>query len=197
MKVALYARVSLDEKSDDKRFQNPENQLEQLREWATRMNWTVSAEYVDKASGADANRPELRRMTSDAMMMKFTTILVWKLDRLSRETMNIVVSRIQKLRERGIGVKSLTESWLDTSSDNPMSDLILAVMAWAAAEERRKISDRTRAGIQRLKNIGQWRGGRPMVCKTCKKQLSKGRYSRALLCTCDKREGAILGEVTL
>jgi DNA invertase Pin-like site-specific DNA recombinase len=161
MKVALYARVSLDERSDDKRFQDPENQLTQLREWAARMGYTVIGEYIDRASGADPNRPELRRMTSDAMMMRFSTILIWKLDRLSREPMNVVVSRIQKLRERGIGLKSLTESWLDTSADNPMSDLILAVMAWAAAEERRKISDRTRAGIQRLRNIGQWRGGRP------------------------------------
>jgi hypothetical protein len=36
--------------------------------------------------------------------------------------------------------------------DNPMSELTMAIMAWAAAEERRKISERTKAGIQRRKN---------------------------------------------
>jgi DNA invertase Pin-like site-specific DNA recombinase len=100
-------------------------------------------------------------MLKDAMMMRFSLIVVWKLDRFSRENMSQVVGRIQKLRERGVGLKSLTEDWVNTSKENPMSDLILAVMAWAAAEERRKISERTRAGIQRKRNLGQWRGGRP------------------------------------
>jgi DNA invertase Pin-like site-specific DNA recombinase len=100
-------------------------------------------------------------MLQDAMMMQVSEIYVWKLDRFSREPMSIVVGRIQKLRERGIGVHSLTEEWLNTSKDNPMSDLILAIMAWAAAEERRKISERTKAGIAQRRAIGQWHGGRP------------------------------------
>jgi len=161
MKVALYARVSLDENKEDKRFQDPENQLVPLRDWAERMGWEVFGEYVDRASGADPNRLEFRDMINDAMMIRFKTILVWKLDRFSRESMSQVVGRIQKLRERRVGIRSLTEEWLDTSVENPMSDLILAFMAWAAAEERRKISERTKAGIQKLRNIGQWRGGRP------------------------------------
>jgi DNA invertase Pin-like site-specific DNA recombinase len=100
-------------------------------------------------------------MLQDGMMMRYDSILVWKADRFSREPLLIAVSRYQKLKERGIGIRSLTEEWLNTSKDNPMSDLILSIMAWAAAEERRKISERTRAGIQRLRNINQWRGGRP------------------------------------
>lgn len=161
MKVALYARVSLDESADDKRFQDPENQLAPLREWARAQGFEVVGEYVDRRSGADPSREQFRALLQDAMMRKFSTILVWKLDRFSREPMSVMVSRVQQLRERGISLKSLTESWFDTSKDNPMSDLILAVMSWAAAEERRKISERTKAGIARRRNIGQWRGGRP------------------------------------
>jgi len=153
--------VSLDEGYEDRRYQEPENQLEPLREWAKSQGWEVIQEYVDRASGADPNRPEFRKMLQEAMMLRFQAIIVWKLDRFSRETMSQVVGRIQALRLRGVAIKSLTESWLDTGQENPVGDLVLAVMAWAAGEERRKISDRTKAGIQRKRNLGQWKGGRP------------------------------------
>lgn len=162
MKVAIYARVSLEEgDKNDRRYQEPENQLVPLREWAKRKDWEVVGEYIDRGSGADPNRPNFRKMLQDAMLLRFQTILVWKLDRFSREPMSQVVGRIQKLKERTIGVKSMTEEWLDTSSSNPMSELIMAIMSWAASEERRKISERTRAGIARRRAIGQWKGGRP------------------------------------
>lgn len=162
MKVALYARVSMEETDDkDKRYQEPENQLQPLREWAHSQGWEIMGEYVDRGSGADPSRKEFRRLTSDAMQRKFNYILVWKLDRFSRETMSVTVGRIQQLKERGIAIKSLTEGWLDTSDDNPVGEVILAVMSWAASEERRKISERTKAAIRRLRAIGQWKGGRP------------------------------------
>jgi DNA invertase Pin-like site-specific DNA recombinase len=162
MKVAIYARVSLEEgNKEDRRYQEPENQLEPLREWAKNKGWEIIEEYQDRGSGADPNRKNFRRMLQDAMMMRFQVILVWKMDRFTREPLFTAVGRIQKLKERGIGIMSLTEDWLNTSKENPMGDLILAIMAWAAGEERRKISERTKAGIQRRRNIGQWKGGRP------------------------------------
>lgn len=162
MKVCLYARVSLDESDPKKeRFQDPENQLEPLRKWANEKQWEVVKEYVDRGSGADPNRENFKQMLSDAMQMKFKSILVWKWDRFSREPFFVAIGRVQKIRERGVGLKSFTETWLDTGSDNPMGDLVLSIMAWAGAEERRKISDRTKAGIARRKRIGQWKGGRP------------------------------------
>ena len=162
MKVALYARVSLEEgNKEDRRYQEPENQLEPLRKWAKNKDYIIVKEYVDRGSGADPNRIQFRAMLQDAMLLRFDCILVWKLDRFSREPMSIAVGRIQKLREIGIGILSMTEDWLNTSKENPMSDLILAIMSWAAAEERRKISERTKAGIIRLKKQGKWKGGRP------------------------------------
>lgn len=162
MKVALYARVSLEETNEkDRRYQEPENQLEPLRAWAKNQGWEVIEEFIDRGSGADPNRPRFRQMIQDAMLMRFQIILVWKLDRFSREPLLTAVGRIQKLKERGIGIRSLTEDWLNTSQDNPMADLILAIMTWAAANERQKISERTKLGIARRKNLGTWKGGRP------------------------------------
>jgi DNA invertase Pin-like site-specific DNA recombinase len=158
--VALYGRVSLDEQEKE-RFQDPENQLVPLRQYCQMQGFEVYKEYIDKDSGANPNRLAFRAMLTDAHQGKFKTIICWKLDRFSREPMLSTLSYLRDLQRKGVAVKSLTESWLDTSSDNPMSEVVLAVMAWAAAEERRKISERTKAGIQRLRNIGQWHGGRP------------------------------------
>jgi len=81
--IALYARVSLDETDrENRRFQDPENQLVSLREYANAMNYQVAEEYVDKMSGANPARPEFRRMLQDASMRRFQGIIVWKLDRI-------------------------------------------------------------------------------------------------------------------
>ncbi|MFH1916847.1 MAG: recombinase family protein [Nanoarchaeota archaeon] len=166
MKVALYARVSLDE-SDlaDRRFQDLENQFVPLREWANVQGWEVVGEYSDRMSGANPARPGFRNMMKDAMQLRFNAVLVWKLDRFSREGVSQTLAYIERLKRRGVAVKSLTESWLDTSKENPVGELVLSVMSWSASEERRRISERTKAGIKRRRAIGQWKGGRPKGSK--------------------------------
>jgi DNA invertase Pin-like site-specific DNA recombinase len=161
MKVAIYARVSLDESDKDSRqFQDPENQLVPLRDFCKAMNWEIIKEYVDKMSGANPNRPAFREMLSEALLRRFGGIVVWKLDRFSREGIIPTMSYIKQLKERGIWLRSMTESWLDTSQEG-ITDMILAIMSWGASEERKKISQRTKAGIARRRAIGQWKGGRP------------------------------------
>lgn len=175
MKVALYARVSLEEgNKDDRRYQEPENQLEPLRAFAKAKGWEIVQEYVDRGSGANPARENFRKCLNDAMQHKFMAILVWKLDRFSREGISQVFAYIERLKSRNVALISLTESWLDTSKDNPMSDITLAVMSWASSWERQKISDRTKAGIQRLKNIGQYKGGRPTGWRKVKGGLVLG-----------------------
>ena len=161
MKVAIYARVSLDESNrDSKQFQDPENQIEPLKAHIKAMGWELYEVYADKMSGANPARPEFRRLINDAMLRRFSGIIVWKLDRFSREGIINTLAYIKQLKERGIWLKSLTESWLDTSQEG-ITDIVLAIMSWAAAEERKKISERTKAGIARRRAIGQWKGGRP------------------------------------
>ena len=161
MKIALYARVSLDETDkESRRFQDPENQLKPLREFSKPMGYEIVQEYVDKMSGANPARPQFRKMMQDAMLRRFGGILVWKIDRFSREGVIPTMAYIKQLRDRHCWLKSMTEGWLDTSQEG-MTDIILAIMSWMAAEERKKISDRTKAGIARRRAIGQWKGGRP------------------------------------
>lgn len=160
MKVALYARVSLEDTNDKHRMQDPDIQLVPLREYAHAMGYEVAAEYVDHMSGSNPARPEFRKMMQDAMLRRFQGIIVWKLDRFSREGIISTMSYVKQLKDRGAWLKSMTESWLDTSQEG-ITDIVLAVMAWASADERRKISERTKAGIARKRAAGKWRGGRP------------------------------------
>lgn len=159
-KVAIYARVSLDEAEDTRQWQDPKNQIEPLTKYCEAMGWEVQNIYIDKMSGANPARPQFRKMMQDALLRRFTGIVVWSLDRYSREGILSTMSYIKQLRERGIWLRSMTESWLNTN-DEGITEIVLAIMSWVASEERKKISARTKAGIQRLKNIGQWKGGRP------------------------------------
>jgi DNA invertase Pin-like site-specific DNA recombinase len=160
IKVAIYVRVSLDESKDSKQYQEPENQITPLKEFCKSFNWEIFDIYIDKMSGANPARPEFRRMMSDGMQRKFNGIVVWKLDRFSREGIMPTMSYIQQLKSRGIWLKSMTESWLDTSQEG-ITEIVLAIMSWASAEERKKISERTKAGIAQRKATGNWKGGRP------------------------------------
>ena len=153
IKVALYARVSLDASFDDKRFQDVDNQLVPLRDFCKAMGYTIIREYTDKMSGANPARPEFRQMINDAMLRRFSGIVCWKLDRFSREGVMPTMAYIKQLKDRGIWLKSMTESWLDTSQEG-VTDIVMAIMSWASAEERKKISERTKAGMARKKAQG-------------------------------------------
>jgi len=80
MKVALYARVSTKVKGQD-----TENQLIQLRAFTESQGWTVTAEYVDRASGKRGDREQFQKMFAAASRREFDVLLFWSLDRLSRE----------------------------------------------------------------------------------------------------------------
>lgn len=157
MKIALYARVSTNGSRQD-----AENQLSELREWAKRFGGEIVQEYVDEASGSRGDRKELLEMLADAHKRKFDTLAIWSLDRLSREGIAKMTGYLDQLKSYGVRVVSLRESWLDTSG--PIADLLVAIFGWVAQQERLRIGERVKAGLQRVKAEGK-RLGRP------KKQL--------------------------
>jgi len=92
-------------------------------------------------------------MLREVKQRHFDLVLVWALDRFSREGMVNTLAYINLLREYKTGLKSMQESWLDTSQEG-VAELLIAFMAWVAKEERRKISERTKAGLAKLKAKG-------------------------------------------
>ena len=179
MKAALYLRVSTDK-------QEIENQLELLKGFAKGRGLKVVQVYRDMATGKNSNRPALNKMLKDAHRHVFDVIVVWALDRLSREGMSRTVQLIEMLERMGIGLISYSEPYLDTTNELARN-ILLAVVSTLAKAERERISERTRAGLARVKRSGK-KLGRPPVAskkraealKLIKRGVSFGQISKQL-----------------
>jgi DNA invertase Pin-like site-specific DNA recombinase len=163
MRVAIYARVSTNGKNGNGRGeQTPENQLLHLREWCSRCGHEVVAEYVEHRSGGKGRgeRPEFDRMFQAAHQRRFDMVLCWALDRFSREGMVPTIEHLQRLAAAGVSFHSFTEPMLST--DNEMiRDIVLAVMAGLAKQERLRHVERVHAGLERARQQGT-RSGKPI-----------------------------------
>ena len=171
LKIAVYARVS---KSDDS--QDPENQLVPLREFSKALGAEEVIEYVDLASGGNGERQGFQQIFQDAEQKKFGLLLIWSLDRFSREGIPNTLGYLERLKRNGIAVKSLRESWLDTR-DEGLGQLLLAIFSWVAQQERKRIIERTRAGLDRAKKAGK-QLGRPIGAKDKKGRRKSGYWLR-------------------
>ena len=168
IRVAIYARVSTDDKGQD-----PENQLRQLREWCGRMGYPVVREYVEHESGGKGveYRKQLNAMFTDASRREFDLLLVWSLDRFSREGMATTVGHLQRLATHGVAFRSFTEEHLSTENEF-VRNILLAVLASLAKLEHEKISQRTRAGLERARAEGTILG-RPKFSEDDRARLRK------------------------
>jgi DNA invertase Pin-like site-specific DNA recombinase len=169
MRVALYGRVSTDDKGQD-----PENQLTQLRAWCANAGHHIVAEYVDQESGRKGpeRRKQFAALFEDASRRTFDCVLFWALDRFSREGMVPTILHLQRLSAYGVAFHSYTEAHLAT--DNELArNILLATLASLAKVEGQKISDRTKAGMARAKAKGK-RIGRPKLNIAVRRQIVEG-----------------------
>jgi DNA invertase Pin-like site-specific DNA recombinase len=158
MRVAIYARVSTTDKGQD-----TENQLRELRQFATNKEsegWTVAGQYVDHASGKSADRAEFQRLFRHAAERKFDLVLFWSLDRFTREGVLETLQHLQRLTSNGVDWWSLKEEYL--RSIGPFRDAVLSILATIAKQERIRISERVKAGLDRAKAHGK-SIGRPKI----------------------------------
>ena len=161
--VALYARVSTKDRQEVK------NQLVELRRYARRQRWKVVEEYVDRESGAKADRPKFKKLFLDAHQGKFDLLLFWDLSRLSREGALRTLQHLQRLTDYGVQWRSHTQPYLD--SMGPFGDAIVSLLAALAQQERETIRARVKAGMDRAKKEGK-HVGRP------KKIFDRGKARR-------------------
>ena len=158
MRVAIYARVSTIDKG-----QETENQLRELRQFVanrTADGWTLAGEYVDQASGKTAGRTEFQRLFRDASERKFDLVLFWSLDRFTREGVLETLQHLNRLTSNGVDWWSFREEYL--RSIGPFRDAVLSILATIAKQERVRMSERVKAGLDRAKAQGK-AIGRPKV----------------------------------
>jgi len=141
-----YARVSTDD-------QNLDRQIDQLKEHG------VDAQYIylEKMTGTKKDRPQLKKLMDYARPGDI--IVIADLTRISRSTKDLI-SLVEELGNRGINLKSLKESWLDTST--AQGKLMFTIMAGLAQFERDLISERTKEGLKSARARGR-KGGRPTI----------------------------------
>jgi DNA invertase Pin-like site-specific DNA recombinase len=155
MKVAIYARVSTKDKGQD-----TENQLSQLREFASRQHWQITREYVDRETGCKSDREQFQQMFADASKRRFDLLLFWSLDRLSREGVLETLQHLSRLTSNGVGYKSFTEQYFD--SCGIFKDAVISILATIAKQERVRLSERTKAGLAIARSKGR-QIGRPRL----------------------------------
>lgn len=181
-RVATYYRVSKDDGS-----QETENQLLQLHGFCERWDGhELVAEYVDRESGTRGRweRKDFDRMFADAAKRRFDVLLFWALDRFSREGIRKTIAYLQRLDDCGVSFKSYTEPFLDTDNEL-IAHIVLGVSSYYAQQEALRISDRTKAGLERAKRNGKVLGRPdgfdrwvPILTEMKEQKLSQGRISR-------------------
>lgn len=152
-RAAIYARVSTHN------GQNPEMQLEEVRQYCKCRDWTIVREYVDKGvSGAKERRPALDELLRDCKRRIVDCLVVYRYDRFAR-SLRQLVNALEDFRALGIDFVSLHEG-VDTSTPN--GRLVFGIFASIAEFERELIRDRVRSGLALAKSRGK-RLGRPRV----------------------------------
>jgi DNA invertase Pin-like site-specific DNA recombinase len=152
-RAVLYMRVSTVD-------QNPTNQLNELRQFASQRGFQIVNEYTDHGiSGTRARRPALDKLLADANRRRFDVVVVWSCDRLARSTRHF----LQVLDElNGLGIQFLSQrEAIDT--DGVLGRAILTIISAIAELERSLIVERVKAGMRRAKLEGRQIGRARLV----------------------------------
>ena len=153
-RAALYARVSTD-------GQTCENQLQLLREVASRSGWTIVAEYVDhgiRGAKGREQRPQYDKLLKDATRREFDLVAAWSVDRLGRSLKHLV-HFLDELHALGIDL-FLHQQGIDTTT--PAGQAMFQMLDVFSAFERAMIVERVQAGLQRARAQGK-QLGRPRI----------------------------------
>ncbi|HET7577781.1 MAG TPA: recombinase family protein [Bacillales bacterium] len=143
-----YMRISTTK--EDQRFDRQEQQLD-----------FCDYIYKDRVSGSKKSRPDLDRLLDE--LQAGDVVYILSIDRLSRSTKDLL-EIVETIKNKKASIKSIHDSWLDTTSDNPMNDFLLTVMGALAELERKQIVQRVNEGMAVAKERGV-KFGRPTANK--------------------------------
>lgn len=150
-KVAIYARVSTSNKGQDL-----DTQLLPLQRYCKERDREIVEIYTDIMSGSKESRPSLNQLLDDAQAHKFDTVIVFRFDRISRSTKQLI-DLLERFRKLNISFISINEN-IDTTT--PAGSMMFTIIAAFAKFERDIISERVKFGIEKVKANGK-QIGRP------------------------------------
>lgn len=157
MRIGIYARVSTDEQA--KEGYSVPAQLRTLNAWAVVKGASSVTEYVDAGySAKNMRRPDVQRLLADCRLRKLDMVIVWKLDRLSRNLRDLLVTIEDVFKANDVEFVSATEN-IDTAT--PSGRLTLNILGSVAQNERENTSQRTSMTMNELAKQCRHLGGRP------------------------------------
>jgi putative DNA-invertase from lambdoid prophage Rac len=155
VRVGIYARVSTSDREQD-----PMTQLMPLRDFVKDQGWTSYGEFVDQASATDlGHRVQWRELLEDGSKRRFDLLLVWRMDRAFRSVLDAATT-LERLRTWGVGLRSYSEPWLDTTL--PFGEALYYITVAYAQLERGILRERVKASMERARKQGH-KIGRPRV----------------------------------
>ena len=151
MKAVIYARYS----SDSQREESIEGQLRECHAYAEKNGITVLSTYIDRALSAKTdNRPEFQRMMKDSSKHLFDIVIVWKLDRFSRNRYDSAHNKAI-LRKNGVKVTSATESISEDATGILLESMLEGYAEFYSAE----LSEKVIRGMTENALKGKYNGG--------------------------------------
>lgn len=152
MRAALYHRVSTVD-------QNAAAARRELRTAAKRFGARVVLDVEETGSGAANDRPGLRRVLEAARRREIDAVLVWKLDRWGRSSLDLLAN-LRELETCGVRFIATTQGIDLKPGGDAISRMLVGFLAAVAEFERDLIRERTRLGMQQARERGV-RLGRP------------------------------------
>lgn len=164
--IAVYVRVSTT-------GQNAAGQRAAITEWLTAHGHATDAAvwYADKTTGANLDRPALDKLQKAIFAGQHHTVVMWRLDRLSRK-MRDGINLLAEWCDAGVRVVSVTQA-LDLNGT--VGKMIAAVLLAVAEMEREALLERQRVGIDAAKGRGVYQGRKPGTTKGKPARASKLR----------------------
>ena len=156
--------------------QDAENQSAVLIECTRTRGFDVVSVFSEEESAWKAGHQRvLAKLMEDARKRKFEVVLVWALDRLSREGPLAILTLVNRLKICGVRVLSYQESW--TEAPGELGELLFAIAGWVTRMESQRRSERTKAGLVRLVAQGK-KLGRPKGSKDKRKRKKRISFSK-------------------
>lgn len=153
-KVAIYVRVSTTNQAEE--GYSIDEQKAKLTSYCDIKDWNIYEIYTDGGfSGSNTERPALEQLIRDAERKKFDTVLVYKLDRLSRSQKDTLFLIEDVFIKNGIEFLSLQENF-DTST--PFGKAMIGLLSVFAQLEREQIKERMQLG-----KLGRAKAGKSMM----------------------------------
>lgn len=154
-RVVIYVRVSTQEQATE--GYSIGEQLNRLKKYCEAHGWILVEEYVDPGySGTNTDRPALQKLIHDIPLGNFDTVLVYKLDRLSRSQKDTMQLIEDVFLANNIDFISMSENF-DTGT--PFGRAMIGILSVFAQLERDQIRERMGMGKEARAKEGKWSGG--------------------------------------